>query len=278
MTVKLTLLAAGYCTQSEHILFRGGVHKTIQFPAMFALLEHPTHGPILFDTGYSERFFVETRAFPASLYRQLTPVYLRPEETAVRQLAARGIAASDVPMIIISHFHADHVCGLADFPNARYLYFDDAYTAIRQRRGINALRAGFLPGLIPPDFSQRSQPVVLDQLHQLPDEYAPFDQGADLLGDGTLIAVCVPGHAVGQMGLFVQADDGERYFLVADACWHSRAYRENILPNPLVRLIFANWRDYRASFAKICQFHRNRPEVHIIPAHCSEVYARYLAL
>ena len=275
--IKLTLLAAGYCTQSEHMLFQDGARKTVQFPAIFALLEHPTQGPLLFDTGYSERFFAETQRFPASLYRQLTPVYLRPEETAVHQLAARGITATDVRAVIISHFHADHVCGLADFPNARYHYFVDAYPTVRQRQGINALRAAFLPGLIPPNFSEHSQLIGMEQLHPLPATYAPFDQGFDMFGDGSLIAVRLPGHAAGQMGLFVQATDGERYFLVADACWHSRAYRENILPNQMVRLIFANWRDYCLSFAKINQFHRNHPAVHIIPSHCRDVYEHTIA-
>lgn len=275
--VKLTLLATGYCTQSEHMLFRDGQRKTVRFPAIIALLEHPTAGPILFDTGYSERFFVETQSFPASLYRRLTPVYLRPEETAIRQLAARGIPATAVRAVIVSHFHADHVCGLADFPNARYLYFEDAYKAICQLRGLQALRAAFLPGLLPADFGERAQPVPLAQLKALPPDYAPFTQGIDLYGDGALIAVRVPGHAAGQMGLFVQTEDGERTFLVADACWHSRAYRENVLPNPLVRLIFANWRDYCTSFGQIVQFHRQNPAVPIIPSHCSEVYARYIA-
>ncbi|MFN8494749.1 MAG: MBL fold metallo-hydrolase [Caldilineaceae bacterium] len=275
--VKLTLLATGYCTQSEHILFRDGERKTVRFPAIFALLEHPTAGPILFDTGYSERFFAETQRFPASLYRRLTPVYLRPEETAVRQLAARGIAATEVRTIIVSHFHADHVCGLADFSHARYVYFADAYTAVYRLRGLRALRAAFLPGLLPSDFAERSQPVTLSRLKPLPPDYAPFEQGVDLFGDGALIAVRVPGHAAGQMGLFVQTENGERFFLIADACWHSRAYRENVLPNPLVRLIFANWRDYCASFVQIVQFHRQHPDVRIIPSHCSEVYAQYIA-
>lgn len=275
--VKLTLLATGYCTQSEHMLFRDGQRKTVQFPALIALMEHPTAGPILFDTGYSERFFTETQRFPASLYRRLTPVYLRPEETAVRQLAARGIAATDVRTVIVSHFHADHVSGLTDFPNARYLYFADAYTAVCRLRGLKALRSAFLPGLLPTDFAERSHPVTLSQLKPLSAAYAPFERGVDLLGDGALIAVRVPGHAAGQMGLFVQVADDERYFLVADACWHSRAYRENVLPNPLVRLIFANWREYCAAFAQIVQFHRQQPAVPIIPSHCSEVYTRYIA-
>lgn len=274
MKVKLAWLAAGYCTQSEHMLFGDGARKTIQFPAGFALIEHATHGPILFDTGYSERFFTATQRFPYNLYRKLTPVYLRPEATAVQQLAARGIAATDVRTVIVSHFHADHVCGLADFPNARYLYFADAYDRVQHLRGLHALRAGFLPGLMPPDFAARAQPLLPDRMQPLTDEYAPFDRGVDLLDDGSLIAVRIPGHAVGQMALFVQTDNGGRALLVADGCWHSRSYRENILPNPLVRLIFHNWREYVASFEQICQFHRNQPQVQIFPSHCSEIWVK----
>ncbi len=81
MTVKISWLAAGYCTRSEHMLFSDGARKTIQFSAGFALLEHATHGPILFDTGYSERFFTASQRFPYQLYRHLTPVYLQPEAT-----------------------------------------------------------------------------------------------------------------------------------------------------------------------------------------------------
>lgn len=271
MSVTLSWLAAGYCTQSEHMLFRDGARKTIQFPAGFALLEHAAYGPILFDTGYSERFFTATQRFPYTLYRKLTPVYLRPEATARQQLAARGIAPADVRTVIISHFHADHVCGLADFPNARYLYFADAYTNVQHRRGLDALRAGFLPGLLPSDFGARAQPLSPEQMRPLSAAYAPFDRGVDLLGDGSLIAVRIPGHAAGQMALFVQTANGGRAFLVADGCWHSRSYREHILPNPIVRLIFHNWPAYLASFAQICQFHHNQPQVPIFPSHCNEI-------
>ena len=122
--IRLTVLAAGHCTHPEFILMRGGQRHSVPIPALIALLEHPKLGPILFDTGYTPRFFSHTQRFPYSLYAKITPVYVDDAETACHQLQARDIAPTDIRYLIISHFHADHVGGLADFPKAQFIYFD----------------------------------------------------------------------------------------------------------------------------------------------------------
>ena len=276
MPIKLTILDAGYCLHPEHVVMRNWRWRKMRFPAMFALLEHPRFGPILFDTGYSERFFRETAHFPYSLYAKVTPVVLREEEAAIHKLARRGLAPSDIEHVIISHFHADHVGGLCDFPNARYLYFPDAFEAVRGRRGLRAVLAAFLPGLLPPDFEQRSQTVDWAQRRLLPPAYLPFTEGVDLFGDESVMAVRLPGHATGQMGIFVQTDHSEPYFLVADACWHSHAYREQLLPHPITNFIFSNPRLYQATLAKLHHFYCRSPNVPIIPSHCSEAHERFV--
>ena len=273
MTIKLTLFQAGYCTQSAHLLMRGGPRQTVRFPAIFALLEHPQQGLILFDTGYAPNFYTLTRRFPYSLYAKITPVYVTPSETAQAQLAHLGIQPDDIAWIIVSHFHADHLCGLTQFPQARFIFFQHAFESVRGLRGWAALRHAFLPNLLPPDFAVRAHPLDPHQTVPLSADYAPFTQAVDLFGDGSLLAVELPGHAVGQMGLFVETGSDQRTFLIAEACWHSRAYRESILPHPLVRLFFADWGAYKTTFAQISQFHCLHPDVPIIPSHCSEVAA-----
>lgn len=273
--IKFTLMAAGYCTHPEFITIRSGQWRPAPFPALFALLEHPQAGPILFDTGYTGRFFSETRHFPASLYARLTPVHFDEAEAACRQLQARGIKPGDIQYLIISHFHADHIGGLQDFPAAQYLYFNEAYTSVRPLQGFRAVRAGFLPGLLPPDFEARSRPLPLAELQSLPRRYAPFTAGLDLFGDESLVAVPLPGHAPGQMGLFVQTEAQGLIFLIADACWQSRAYRELSWPHPLANLIIADAGAYRVTLQKIHQWYKNNPARAIIPSHCLEALAQY---
>ncbi|RLT42088.1 MAG: MBL fold metallo-hydrolase [Chloroflexi bacterium] len=274
-SVRVTILMAGHCTCPEHIAIQGGRWRNIHFPAMFALIEHPRCGPMLFDTGYSERFFSETRRFPNRLYRLATPVTLEEKQTAQAQLAARGIRPSDIERVFISHFHADHIAALGDFPRARYVYLPQAFEAVRSLAGWRALARAYLPGLLPSDFTERAAPVDMAAPRPLPPDYAPFATGFDLLGDESLLAVELPGHCTGQMGLLARREDGIIFFFVADAAWLMRSIAGNRLPHALANLIFSNPRLYRLTLAKLHRFHVSRPEVAIIPSHCAETLARY---
>lgn len=272
-TLKLTLLQAGRTTAPGAMILRGESWRKMTIPALFALLEHPRLGPILFDTGYSPRFLLETRRWPYWLYAKITPVFIRAEETAVAQLQRRGIRPADIERVIVSHFHVDHIGGLADFPRAQFIFYPDAF---QPKSGLAAVKAGFLPGHIPADFAGCAAPIDPAHTIDLPPETAPFARGVDLLGDGSLLAVRLPGHAVGQMGLFLQAEGLGPVFLCADACWHSRAFRELIFPHPLLNhLLHPDPAAYHQSIRRIHQLHQRRPELHIIPSHCPEAAARY---
>lgn len=273
--IKFSLMGAGYCTHPEFVTISGGRWGSVPFPALFALLEHPQAGLILFDTGYTSRFFAETREFPANLYARITKVHVDEEESACRQLQDKGIAPADIQFLIISHFHADHIAGLPDFPRAHYLYFDQAYTTVCRLQGLKAVRAGFLPGLLPTDFEHRSKPLPLAQLQPLPGQYTPFEAGFDLFKDESLVAVPLPGHAPGQMGLFVQTSEHGLVFLIADACWQSKAYRNLLWPHRLAHFIMADPLAYRETLRKIHHWYKNNPARPVIPSHCTEAMAYY---
>lgn len=265
--MKVTILHAGYCTCPEHIAIRGGAWTPIRFPAMFALLEHPRHGAMLFDTGYSYRFFDATRRLPYRLYRHATPVTLTEADLAINQLSTFNVQPKDISRVFISHFHADHVAALADFDRARYIYLPHAYDNVCFTRGLGAVRRAYLPCLIPSDFDSRAAPVDMSRPVHLPPEYAPFTLGYDLLGDESILAVELPGHAHGQMGLFVR-DDSQTYFFVADAAWQGRSIRENRPPHPIANLLFPDPNAYRETLGALHSFCQLHPSVKLIPSHC----------
>ena len=129
---------------------------------------------------------------------------------------------------------------------------------------------GFLPGLLPPDFAQRVRFVEdMPTVTALP---TAFEMGFDVLCDRTLIAVPLPGHAAGQIGLLFTDGQGHTYFLVADTCWSSRAYRELIEPHPIARLIFDDAAEYRTTLQKLHQLHKAHPDIRIVPTHCNEFW------
>jgi glyoxylase-like metal-dependent hydrolase (beta-lactamase superfamily II) len=271
MQLKLTLMSDGWCEQLEHIAISGGKFQNIRFSSMFALIEHPTLGPILFDTGYTQRFFAETERFPARLYRMVTPVQLLASGGAVTQLQARGIRPEAVKHIIISHFHADHVGGLCDFPNAQFHCSQVGFAAVEKLRGWRALRQAFLRGLLPSDFVQRAAFVEDAPVKSLSASYKPFLDGFDLFGDGSVLAIPLPGHATGQIGIIFNAAGGQEYLLAADACWLSRQYRDALMPHGVVRLL-VDWSAYRDTLKQLHHLHQNHPSLRILPTHCAEIW------
>jgi glyoxylase-like metal-dependent hydrolase (beta-lactamase superfamily II) len=299
---RLHWLSAGYCTHREWVTIRGGVFQSVRFPAGFACIEHPKFGLILFDTGYSQRFAAETAYYPAALYRWLTPVFFREQDSALAQLQRMGYRAEDVSIIVISHFHGDHIAGLRDFPHAQFIYAAEAYEKVRRLRGLAAVKAGYLPRLLPDDFEARSRPLLyngqllsevpLPKHHRSPNGAAsslsrpqltlsnvpshlllpdgcPFTAGFDILGDGSLLAVDLPGHADGQIGLFISTEQQD-YLLCADAAWSSRAIHCNLPPHLLAGLIMSNRAAYKETFAKLIELDRRFPSVRIVPSHCFE--------
>lgn len=274
-TVSLQFYQAGYCKHIEALCIKGGRWKVKQFPALVTLIHHPNHGYYLFDTGYSSRFFEETAHFPAKLYAWLTPVSYTPENAIAHQLVKRALSPNKIQGIILSHFHADHIAALKDFPRATLYCQKEAYTQLTIKSPMQKLIKGFLPGLLPIDFIDRLSFIDTLPRVSLEKKLAPFDLAYDLFQDGSVLAIPLPGHAKGQIGLYCKTAKND-YFLVADACWDKSAFTQMRLPHPLTNLIMDNVKDYQATVHKLHLLHKINPELHIVPSHCQSTISSLL--
>lgn len=268
-TLEWRLYEAGHCSHPELATRRGAPLRACEFPALVAVLRHPQHGWLLFDTGYSEHFLQATDAFPERLYRMVTPVQLAPQDTLVAQLRRNGIAADDIGWIVVSHLHGDHVGGLGDFGSARVACSREAWDDMHARSRLGALRVGLLPALL-----QRRNADALHwfedrPLAELPAPFDRFGGGHDLFGDRSLMLVPLPGHAAGHFGALFD-DGGGPVFLVADASWSSQAIRENTPPPALVTGWLGDTAAYRDTLARLHAVQRAHPQVRMVPSHCRE--------
>ena len=270
-TVRCHVLDTGYCLASEQHLLRGGARREIACHSLVALLEHPQHGWLLWDTGYAPRMLDVTRSWPYWLYRHATPLRLQPELAVVRQLERFGLTWDDIRTVIISHFHADHIAGLRDFPGAQLVALREAYDAVATQRGLSALRRAYIPALMPDDFLQRA--VLLD--HPDGPLLPVLGPTYDLFADGSLLLVPLPGHARGQIGLLANTDRG-RILFAADGAWMQRAIREQRPPHWLTNLFVDDARAVRTTLARLHGFSAACPEVALVPTHCPEAYTRYV--
>ena len=269
---KLYLNHAGFCVAKENESIRGGRKLKIKFHALWGLIEHPDHGYILYDTGYTQRFHEETNSFPNKIYGKITKVEIKANEEVAKQLLANGISPDEIKHVIITHFHADHVAGMRDFKNASFYTSKKAYEYTMKLPNSIAFSKGVLKKLLPDDISNRM--IFIDEKITQKED-AILGKEYDLFGDNSMLVYELPGHAAGQIGLLLETNK-QRYFLIADACWLSRSYKEYVLPNPIVRLFFHSWKDFKSSLNKVHKYHIANPKVLIVPSHCSETTNRLI--
>jgi glyoxylase-like metal-dependent hydrolase (beta-lactamase superfamily II) len=267
--VRCHILDTGFCLAWEHHVMRGGRRRRIECHSLVALFQHPQQGWLLWDTGYAPRLLDATRRLPFSLYRRATPLRIRPELAVIAQLECRGLGPRDIRRIILSHFHADHIAGLRDFPHAEVIVHHAAYDDVIRRRGIAALSRGVIPALLPDDFKKRVTLISAFADSPLPALGATHD----LFGDGSLRLVTLPGHARGQMGLLAHTERGPLFF-AADGCWLSQSVRERRRPHPLTYLFVDDPRAVATTIERLYAFCSIWPDIPLVPSHCPEAYAR----
>tara|TARA_B100000683_G_scaffold167809_1_gene161766 strand:+ start:1102 stop:1959 length:858 start_codon:yes stop_codon:yes gene_type:complete len=270
--VKLYLNYAGHCFANEKDAIKGGQKKKIIFPALWGIIKHPEKGMILYDTGYSDRFFSATKSYPNKIYAIATKVVLEPNCDVKTQLIKNNIQPDDIKHIIITHFHADHVCGLKDFKNAQFYTSRKALDHVLKIPKSIAFTKAILKDLIPKDIRERT--IIIDEkCKKIKDSI--FEVKYDLFNDSSLFIYHLPGHAAGQIGVHLKTDK-KNYFLISDACWLKENYLNYQLPNPIVKLFFDSWNQYKKTIDKINLFHKKNPETNIVPTHCLETTSKLI--
>ena len=258
--VEIKLYSVGYCTHPEFMVKRGGSFSSIKFPALVAHIEHEGQN-LLFDTGYGRHFFEATAKFPEKIYALTTPVTL--EKPLVEMLETK------IDSIFISHFHADHIGGLKDFPNAKLYCAKEAYdVAMSKKSRFTKTRMGILPKLLPSDFEERLTFIEDLPKVDLPESLAPFEKG--YLLEEKFYVIELDGHAEGQYGLVVNDT-----FFVSDAVWDIEAITKGTKPNILTHIIFKDAKVYYETIAKLAELHKRNPSLKIVPTHCTKTHEWY---
>ncbi len=253
MILSLEILKVGECTFADFLFRKGGRFRMRHFPAQVALIKCSTEGWMLFDTGYSRYFGEVCATFPEKLYQFTTPVHLPEEEQLVKQLANRGVSVDQIKKIYLSHFHADHVAGLRDFPDAEIVFSREAHEPYLNMKRFDQVKYGFLAGLLPDDLSERSQvqdAVTLD----------------DLCNEPAVQLVQLAGHSMGHCGLLVRVAKQE-VLLVGDAIWTMDEFNQEIELRPLAERVIWDKQKYRQTQRAIRAWLSVAPNRQIVVSH-----------
>ncbi len=227
------------------------------------LIEAPT-GLVLVDAGLGLRFGTEPgRMFGPSRF------YVRPQfheaEAAVRQVQALGFDPRDVRDIVLTHFDADHVGGIADFPWARiHLTGDEASVALEPRTFVEKQR--YLPTHLD------HHPDLVRHDPRSGDQWRGFASANELtsIADG-IVLVALPGHSRGHAAVAVEG--GDHWVLhVGDTFYHhSQIDGHGHTPlgvAAMERFVAHDWTQVQDNKERLRELWSSRdPEVLIVNAH-----------
>jgi glyoxylase-like metal-dependent hydrolase (beta-lactamase superfamily II) len=188
--------------------FLEGERGRLRVPVPCYLVDHP-RGRVLFDSGMHPAAGVDAAA-RLGLAATVFTVELGAGEDVRGRLAALGVDADRVDVLVNSHLHFDHTGGNACVPNARLVVQRAEWTAGHHADGV---RRNFYD---PKDYDTGHDVLAIDGEH-------------DLFGDGTVVCVPTPGHTPGHQSLRVRLPQGD-VILAADSCYLRRTLEALHLP------------------------------------------------
>jgi len=212
--IKIHVLRTGEVRVSPYLPFGGdncsiikasGVttpkSKWIWLPVFSFLIEHPK-GLILFDTGWHREMSPEgvydKRAQVKSLgswfLYQINQGRIAKGEAIDEQLAKLGYKPSDLDYVLLSHLDCDHANGLRLVSDAKHILVSKAEMEGTKR----------MSPQIRIRFQKRWWQGVDLRTFNWNGTEGPVGKSYDVLGDGSLVMVNIPGHSEGLCALKVK--------------------------------------------------------------------------
>ncbi|MFF0596338.1 MBL fold metallo-hydrolase [Streptomyces antibioticus] len=232
------------------------------------LVETDTAGLVLVDTGFGLQDVAAPGRRLGAMRHFIKPA-LDPAETAARQVERLGFGRDDVRHVVLTHFDADHIGGLADFPHAAvHVTAAEARGAVhapsrRERLRFRSVQWDHGPTLVEhsPDGEAWRGFAAARQL----DAVAPG-----------IVLVSLPGHTRGHA--CVAVDAGSRWILHAgDAFYHRGTLDGHArVPSTLSvaeRAVAYDRRQVRANHERLAELYRRaEPDLALVCAHDPVLY------
>ena len=162
-----------------------------------------------------------------------------------------------IDMVIISHYHPDHICGLKKFVNAEFIAWD------LPKKG---LFTGFIPSLLPNDFYQKVKIVCTQNNNVYMHNKLNLPTFNIFNDDDNLAMILLKGHSNCHCGLLI----ANKIFMISDAVWTRSSYRELKYPSYITNLVQENVTEYYQTIKQLHQIDTSG-QYDILPSHCPEI-------
>jgi len=233
----------------------------LELPIISFLLEHPSAGRVLVDTGFHPSVAVDSGQamgrFGGLLFKD---VRMEAEDAVPGQLRRRGIDPTEIRTVVMTHLHSDHASGVSEFPGATFVLSKQEWDAASNGRETD----GYLKRQYDHAFDYRT----LDFEEPDADSFATFGRSFDLFGDGSVRMAFTPGHTHGHCSVIVRLKDREA-LIVGDAAYTMRTIEATHLPWKM-----ADEHRFRRSLSEIQGYIEQTPDAVVIPGHDMAAWRR----
>ena len=229
-------------------------------PVPAFLVEHPTAGPLLVDTGFHPSVLDGVRANMGRAGALLYRVALTRDQLVAAQLEARGIAPTAVRTVVMTHLHIDHASAVSEFPAATFVVDRAEWAA--------AARGSWRDGYRARQFDHAFDWRAIDYDAAAIDSFATFGRSFDLFGDGSVRLLSTPGHTAGHQSVLLRLREREA-LLCGDAAFTWRALRDGAMPS-----LVADEHRFRRSLRELARYLEQTPDALAIPGHDAEAWSR----
>jgi N-acyl homoserine lactone hydrolase len=240
----------------------GGIGgETREVPYVAFLVEHPSAGRFLIDTGFHPSVAVDPKQNLGRLGARVFAPRMESSDAVPAQLRSRGIAPTEINTVLMTHLHGDHASAISEFPGATFLIsqqeWDEASTVPRPA----------LHGYVRRHFDHAFDFRLIDfEADEGIDSFATFGRAVDVFGDGSVRLAFTPGHTLGHMSVVLRLK--QREVLVAgDAIYTLRTLETGHLPYRMEdEHLFAR------SLREIQIYAKETPDALVIPGHDMEAW------
>lgn len=237
----------------------------VDFPVVAFLVQHPSAGPILVDTGFHPAVAVDSKQgigpIGGLLFKDLE---MSADQAVAAQLRERQIEPASVTTVVMTHLHADHASGIAEFPAATFVVSEEEWSAAAGGRALD----GYIRRQFDHAFDYRTVDFEATDV----DSFATFGRSVDLFGDGSVRLVYTPGHSAGHCSVILRLK-GREALLTGDAAYTLRTIRESHLP-----YVMSDEHRFRRSLREIQLYVEATPDALVIPGHDIQAWRRLEAV
>jgi len=229
----------------------------VDLPVIAFLVEHPTAGPVLVDTGFHPAVAVDPDQGPAGVFKD---VKMSPGQAAAAQLRDLDIDPASVRTVVMTHLHSGHASGIAEFPAATFIVSDLEWAAAAKGRPSD--------GYVRRQYDHAFDYRTLDFEAHDTDSFATFGRSLDLFGDGSVRVVFTPGHTLGHCSVVLRLQ-GREALLTGDAAHTLHALEDSRLPFRM-----EDEHRFKRSLREIQLYLKATPDALVIPGHDMEAFHR----